>query len=146
MVHGLAILRGAPTRRAPQDDATSSKLQLHAPAKRVAGLHRALSITGHEPLLALRGGAVGEGVRHHPAVACRCSVSSPIALAVVSAASISPASRKPGRFFSSRLTQTPDRQSACNSTLTCKALAPALSPTARSCCCCSVTFGRMPSR
>ena len=35
-------------------------------------------------------------------VACRCSVSSPIAVAVVSAASISPASMKPGRFFSSR--------------------------------------------
>src|SRR5882757_2631788 len=59
-------------------------------------------------------------------VDCRCSVSSPIALAVVSAASISPASRKPGRFFSSRLTQTPDRQSACSSTLTCSALASAL--------------------
>src|SRR3569832_666680 len=43
-------------------------------------------------------------------VAWRCSVSSPIALAVVSAASMSPASRKFGRFFASRLTQTPDRQ------------------------------------
>ena len=41
-------------------------------------------------------------------VACRCSVSSPIAVAVRNAASMSPASRKPGRFFSSRLTQTPD--------------------------------------
>src|SRR6185312_4219332 len=35
--------------------------------KRVAGLYRALLIAGHEPLLALRGGAVGETVRHHPA-------------------------------------------------------------------------------
>src|SRR4029077_18023764 len=35
--------------------------------ERVAGLHRALLIAGHEPLLALRGRAVGEGVRHHPA-------------------------------------------------------------------------------
>src|SRR6202011_5204798 len=42
--------------------------------------------------------------------------------AVCNAALISPVSRKPGRFFSSRLTQTPDRQSACNSTLTCSAL------------------------
>src|SRR5712692_3258518 len=64
-------------------------------------------------------------------VACRCSVSSPIADAVVSAASMSPASRKPGRFFSSRLTQTPDRQSACNSTLTCSALDSALLPQPR---------------
>ena len=37
-------------------------------------------------------------------VAFRCSVSSPIAEAVVSAASMSPSSMKPGRFFSSRLT------------------------------------------
>src|SRR3982750_4039794 len=59
-------------------------------------------------------------------VACFCSVSSPIAVAVVSAASISPASRKPGRFFASRLVQTPERQSACSSTLTCRALASAL--------------------
>src|SRR4029077_15304094 len=36
-------------------------------AERVAGLHRALLISGHEPLLPLRGRAVGEGVRHHPA-------------------------------------------------------------------------------
>ena len=42
---------------------------------------------------------MGERIRHHPPVAWRCSVSSPIAEAVVSAASISPASRKPGRFF-----------------------------------------------
>ena len=34
--------------------------------ERVAGLHRALLIAGHEPLLALRGGAVGEAIRHHP--------------------------------------------------------------------------------
>src|ERR1700738_400599 len=34
--------------------------------ERVAGLHRALLIAGHEPLLALRGGAMGEGIRHHP--------------------------------------------------------------------------------
>src|SRR3982074_1418562 len=39
-------------------------------------------------------------------VACRCSVSSPIADAVVSAASMSPASRKFGRFFAPRLTPT----------------------------------------
>src|SRR5438034_67435 len=59
-------------------------------------------------------------------VACRCSVSSPIADAVVSAASMSPASRKFGRFFCSRLTQTPDRQSACNSTfLQCIGFSPA---------------------
>ena len=76
-------------------------------------------------------------------VAWRCSVSSPIAVAVVSAASMSPASRKPGRFFSSRLTQTPDRQSACSSTFTCSALASALLP---ACCCSRVTRGRMPSR
>ena len=41
-------------------------------------------------------------------VAFRCSVSSPIAVAVVSAASISPGSRKFGRFLASRLTQTPE--------------------------------------
>src|SRR3954469_6303488 len=56
----------------------------------------------------------------------RCSVSSPIALAVVSAASMSPGSRKFGRFFASRLTQTPDRQSACNSTFTWSAFDSAL--------------------
>src|SRR5215217_3761667 len=35
--------------------------------KRVAGLHRALLVAGHEPLLALRRGAVGKTVGHHPA-------------------------------------------------------------------------------
>src|SRR6266702_3207884 len=35
--------------------------------ERIAGLYGSLLIAGHEPLLALRGGAVGEGVRHHPA-------------------------------------------------------------------------------
>src|ERR1700745_169030 len=56
-------------------------------------------------------------------VACRCSVSSPIADAVFNAPSISPGSMKPGRFFSSRLTHTPDRQSACSSIRTWIALA-----------------------
>src|SRR3954447_7160887 len=42
------------------------KLQ-RALRKRVAGLHRALLVAGHEPLLALRSGAVGETVGHHPA-------------------------------------------------------------------------------
>src|SRR6516165_2672070 len=36
-------------------------------AKRIAGLHGALLVAVHEPLLALRRGAVGEGVRHHTA-------------------------------------------------------------------------------
>ena len=76
-------------------------------------------------------------------VACRCSVSSPIAVAVFSAASMSPGSMKPGRFFSSRLTQTPERQSACSSTLTWSAFASALLP---ACCCSRFTRGRMPSR
>src|SRR6187399_2027392 len=35
--------------------------------KRVAGLHRALLVARHEPLLALRRGAVRKTVRHHPA-------------------------------------------------------------------------------
>src|SRR5450755_3985521 len=44
---------------------TSTRLQV-ARAEGIAGLHRALLIAGHEPLLALRGGAVGERIRHHP--------------------------------------------------------------------------------
>src|SRR3954469_16829072 len=36
-------------------------------AKRVARFDRALLVAGQEPLLALRRGAVGKGVRHHPA-------------------------------------------------------------------------------
>src|SRR5436309_9578971 len=44
----------------------NAKLQ-RALGKRVAGLHRALLVAGHEPLLALRRGAVGETVGHHPA-------------------------------------------------------------------------------
>ena len=79
-----------------------------APDQRCCRLQRALLVAGHEPLLALRGRAVGEGVGTTRPVAWRCSVSSPIADAVVSAASMSPASRKFGRFFCSRLTQTPD--------------------------------------
>src|SRR6266446_7423752 len=43
----------------------SRALQLTGP-KSVAGLHRALLVAGHEPLLSLRGGAVGERIRHHP--------------------------------------------------------------------------------
>src|SRR6202140_1020714 len=47
-------------------DSCAAQRTLRSPAKRIAGLHRALLITGHDPLLALRGGAVGEGIRHHP--------------------------------------------------------------------------------
>src|SRR6266576_1393840 len=48
---------------APRNDA--GLLQRTRP-KSVAGLHRALLVAGHEPLLSLRGGAVGERIRHHP--------------------------------------------------------------------------------
>src|SRR6478672_6835669 len=37
---------------------------LRPAAERVAGLHRALLVAGHEPLLALRGGAMGKGIGH----------------------------------------------------------------------------------
>src|ERR1700733_8557033 len=37
-----------------------------ARTERIAGLHRALLIAGHEPLLSLRRGAMREGIRHHP--------------------------------------------------------------------------------
>ena len=62
----------APCRSAPGDPRSARRLAsapraTTRPRKRVAGLHRALLIAGHEPLLALRGGAVGEGIRHHPA-------------------------------------------------------------------------------
>src|SRR3569623_114521 len=73
----------------------------------------------------------------------RSSVASPIAAAVRNAPAMSPDSMKPGRFLSSRLTQTPERQSACNSTLTWIALASALLP---ACCCNAWALSRMPSR
>src|SRR5438874_2619414 len=60
---GLATLRGSPKGRAPQDDATNNRLQRPA-AERVAGLHGALLVAGHEPALALFGRTVREGIRH----------------------------------------------------------------------------------
>src|SRR4051812_16753934 len=55
-------------RRTASRCAASGERRLQrARAKRITRLHRALLIAGHEPLLALRGGAVGETVGHHPA-------------------------------------------------------------------------------
>src|SRR6266446_4937342 len=58
-------------------------------------------------------------------VALRCKVSSPIAEAVCIAASMSPGSTSNGfpwlcNLLFSRFAQTPAKQSACSSTLTCK--------------------------
>jgi len=61
---------------------------------------------------------------------CRCSVSSPMALAARSASSTSPCSRI-CFVFSARFAQTPAKQSACSSSLTDSALACALD--ARAC-------------
>src|SRR6266481_546501 len=51
--------------RCAASGARSAPLQRRRP-KRITRLHRALPIAGHEPLLPLRGGAVGERIRHHP--------------------------------------------------------------------------------
>src|SRR5437762_4552857 len=47
------------------DDPCLSTMVQRSRAKRIAGLHAALLIAGHEPLLSLRGGTVRERVRHH---------------------------------------------------------------------------------
>src|SRR6201986_1441337 len=59
-----AMLSGMKARVSSVEDIVSLQ---RSRAKGVAGLHRALLIAGHEPLLALRGRAVGEGIRHPPA-------------------------------------------------------------------------------
>src|SRR6185312_10223900 len=59
------MLSGTNVRVGSREDIASSLL--HRPgAEGVAGLHGALLISGHEPLLALCGGAVRERIRHHP--------------------------------------------------------------------------------
>src|SRR6266851_735783 len=62
--HGPRISR-APANALRRVRGTSTRLQITR-AEGIAGLHRALLIAGHEPLLSLRGGTVGKRIRHHP--------------------------------------------------------------------------------
>src|SRR4051794_3112462 len=71
-IHVLAVSKKAKTWMAGTNPAMTAMLfsyrALQRPrAKRVARFDRALLVAGQEPLLALRRGAVGKGVRHHPA-------------------------------------------------------------------------------